>query len=342
MMKKILLFISLLLLNQTVMADCDYRGTDAIFNVTFSPTKILSDSSLAPGSVLAVKTVGGSIANAKTFSNCRANDVYAIIATPSVNLATGVTGILGGPVYETGIPGIGFEISEAIAGTNGRPVPATLGTVSAYGLSDPGVKQLTVWLIKTQDNIDTSFLGQRVIKVSYRAGSVNQVNTNSTIARLVQANIKLGPFTYKETTCEISPRGGGTINLTNIGASHLQSLNQGGVTGKQKSFTLDITCPDSSVGSKYTYWFNPITENSPSKDGVLFNSISDTAGGAKDVGFIIKQGSSPIAFFDYTKYTIASINRNQSLTFTADYYKVSNNITPGNVRAIFEIILQEE
>ena len=65
-MKKILLFISLLLLNQTVMADCNYNGTDAAFNVTFSPAKILSDSSLAPGSVLAVRTVGGAIANAKT------------------------------------------------------------------------------------------------------------------------------------------------------------------------------------------------------------------------------------------------------------------------------------
>lgn len=160
-MKKILLFISLLLLNQTVMADCNYNGTDAAFNVTFSPAKILSDSSLAPGSVLAVRTVGGAIANAKTFYNCKANDVYAIIATPSVNLAAGVTGVLGGPVYETGIPGIGFEISEAIAGAIGRPVPATLGTVSAYGLSDPGVKQLTVWLIKTRDNIDTSFSGKK-------------------------------------------------------------------------------------------------------------------------------------------------------------------------------------
>ncbi|CAH5475607.1 MULTISPECIES: fimbrial protein [Klebsiella] len=341
-MKKILLFISLLLLNQTVMADCNYNGTDAAFNVTFSPAKILSDSSLAPGSVLAVRTVGGAIANAKTFYNCKANDVYAIIATPSVNLAAGVTGVLGGPVYETGIPGIGFEISEAIAGAIGRPVPATLGTVSAYGLSDPGVKQLTVWLIKTRDNIDTSFSGKKEISVSYRAGSVNQVNANSSIARLAQANIKLGPFSYRQTTCNINPRGGSSVNLSNIEASQLKAITQGGVTGKQKDFTLDITCPDSSVGTKYTYWFNPITENSASKDGVLLNSIPDTIGGAKDVGFIIKQGSSPITFFDYKNYSIASMKKSQSLTFTADYYKLSNTITPGSVRAIFEIILQEE
>lgn len=341
-MKRIFAIISLLFISLPAVADCNYSGSNASVNVTFSPAKILSDTSLAAGSVLAVRTVGGAVANAKTFYNCKANDIYAIIATPNVNLAAGVTGVLGGPVYETGIPGIGFEISEAIAGANGRPVPATLGTVSAYGLADPGVQQLTVWLIKTKDNIDTSFSGAKEIAVSYRAGSVNQVNANSTTARLLQANLKFGPFNYRETSCNVTPRGGSTINLSNIEASQLKAISQGGATGKQKDFTLDITCPDSSVGTKYTYWFNPITENSASKDGVLFNSIPDTAGGAKDVGFIIKQGSSPIVFFDYKKYTITSVKKSQSLNFTADYYKFSNSLTPGNVRAIFEIILQEE
>ncbi|MBA7843775.1 fimbrial protein [Klebsiella sp. RHBSTW-00484] len=341
-MKRIFAFVSLLFINLPALADCNYDGTHAAVNVTFSPAKILSDTSLAAGSVLAVRTVGGAVAGAKTFYNCKANDVYAIIATPSVNLAAGVTGVLGGPVYETGIPGIGFEISEAIAGANGRPVPATLGTVSAYGLSDPGVNQLTVWLIKTRDNIDTSFSGTKEIAVSYRAGSVNQVNANSSTARLLQANLKIGPFSYRETSCNVNPRGGSTINLSNIEASQLKAVSQGGVTGKQKDFTLDITCPDSSVGTKYIYWFNPITDNSPSKDGVLLNSIPDTAGGAKDVGFIIKKGSSPIVFFDYKNYTIARVQKSQSLTFTADYYKFSDRLMPGSVRAIFEIILQEE
>lgn len=341
-MKRIFAFISLLFINLPALADCNYDGTSSAVNVTFTSAKILSDTSLAAGSVLGVRTVGGAVATAKTFNSCKVNDVYAIIASPSVNLAPGVTGVLGGPVYETGIPGIGFEISEAIAGANGRPVPATLGTVSAYGLNDPGVQQLTVWLIKTKDNIDTSFSGKKEIAVSYRAGSVNQVNANSATARLLQANLKLGPFIYRETSCNVTPKGGSTINLTNIEASQLKAVAQGGVTGKQKEFTLDISCPDTSVGTKYTYWFNPITENSASKDGVLLNSIPDTAGGAKDVGFIIKQGSSPIVFFDYKKYTIASVKKSQSLNFTADYYKFSDSLMPGNVRAIFEIILQEE
>ena len=332
-MRKLLLFIT---------ADCNYQdGSDVAVKARFNSAKILSDPSLPAGSVLAVRTVGG-VSSAKTFYNCGINDIYATIATPSVNPVAGVTGVLGGPVYETGIPGIGFEISEAIKGANGRPVPATLGTVSAYGLNDAGVEQMTVWLIKTKDNIDTSVTGSKEISVSYRAGSVNQVNANSKVARLLRVDIILGPFVYRETSCNVSPRGGSTINLSNIEASQLNALAQGAVTGKQKEFTLDVSCPDSSVGAKYIYWFNPITENVSSKDGVLLNSIPDAIGGAKDVGFILKQGGNAIKFFDYTNYTIASVKKSQSLNFTADYYKLSDSITPGSVQAIFEIILQEQ
>lgn len=64
-------------------------------------------------------------------------------------------------------------------------------------------------------------------------------------------------------------------------------------------------------------------------------------GGAKDAGFIIKQGNSPIKFFDFNSYIINNVQKSQSLTFKADYYKISNSLTPGPVQAIFEIVLQE-
>lgn len=341
-MKKILTFISLLFLSVPAMATCNYSDTGNGASVGFSITsKILSDPTLPAGTVLAAKSVGGQVTNTKTFSNCGINDIYAIIASPSTTLVTGVKGVLGGPVYETGIPGIGFEISEAITGTVSRPVPATLGSVSAYGLSSSPIKQISVWLIKTNEAIDTSYTGTHNISVSYRAGTVNQVNSNSSAARLLRVDLTLGPFTFKETSCDITPRGGNTINLSSIEASQLKSTAQGGVTSKQKEFTLDISCPTSSIGTKYTYWFNAITENSTSKDGVLLNNISEAMGGAKDVGFIIKQGNSPIKFFDFNSYIINNVQKSQSLTFKADYYKISNSLTPGPVQAIFEIVLQE-
>ncbi|MBZ7704993.1 fimbrial protein [Klebsiella oxytoca] len=342
-MKKILIFISLFFICKPLMANCKYSdsGNGTAVGVTFS-SKIMSDTTLPAGSVLAVKTVGGNVANMKTFNSCGAGDVYTISTSPAVTEVVGVKGVRGGPVYETGIPGIGFEISDARIGSNSQPIPATLGSISAYGLSDPGVQQITVWLIKTKDNIDTSITKKRQVSVSYLAGTTSQVSANSTIARLLRVDINIGPLTFRETSCSISPNGGGTIYLSNIEASQLKSMPQGGTTSKQKEFTLNIDCPTSSMGAKYIYWFNPITENSSSKDGVLLNSIPTSLGGAKDVAFVIKQQNTPIKFFDYTSYSIAKVTKNQSINFTADYYKLSNSIQPGSVRAMFEIIIQEE
>ena len=341
-MKKIIFFISLFFMNLPAIATCTYSsGSEAIVNLPIS-SKILSDNTLPAGSVLAVKTVGGNVSSMRTFSNCGTSDLYAVIASPTAIEVAGVNGIQGGKVYETGIPGIGYQISDAISGTNYRPNPATMGVVSAWNLVAHPVSQVTVWLIKTKQDIDTSAKNSFKVSVSYMAGSAQQIQSNSSSARLLKINVTLGPFTYRDTSCNVTPRNGSTITLSNIEASQLRPLAQGASTGKQKDILLDITCPDSSLGTKYTYWFNPITENSPTIDGVLLNNIPEAAGGAKDVGFIIKKDSSAIKFYDYKSYTISSVSKSQSIKLTADYYKLSQTITPGGVQAIFEIILQEE
>ncbi|AVO76337.1 MULTISPECIES: fimbrial protein [Klebsiella] len=341
-MKKILFFISLFFINLPAIATCSYSsGSEANVNLTVS-SKILSDNTLPAGSILAVRTVGGNVSSMRTFSNCGTSDLYGVIASPAAVEAPGVSGIQGGKVYETGIPGIGYQISDAISGTNYRPNPATMGTVSAWNLVAYPVSQITVWLIKTKDNIDTSIKNSFKVNVSYMAGSAQQIQANSSSARLLKVNVTLGPFTYRDTSCNVTPRNGSVVTLSNIEASQLKSLAQGAITGKQKDITLDITCPQTSLGTKYIYWFNPITENSSSIDGVLVNNIPQAAGGAKDVGFIIKKGSSAIKFYDYKSYSISSVTKNQSITLTADYYKLSENITPGAVQGIFEVILQEE
>lgn len=339
-MKKSLLFITLFFMHLPAIATCDYNGSEAIVNMSIS-SKILSDNTLPAGSILAVKTVGGNVSNMKSFSNCGTSDIYSVSASPGAVVAPGVNGIQGGIVYETGIPGIGYQISDAISGTNSRPIPATMGTVSAWKFVANPVSQITLWLIKTTENIDTSKSNAPKIAVSYLAGSVPQVQSNSSTARLLKINATLGPFTYKDTSCNVTSRNGSTITLSNIEATQLKALAQGGNTGKQKDINFDISCPDSSVGTKYIYWFNPITENSSSIDGVLLNSIPTASGGAKDVGFIIRKGSTAIKFYNYTSYSIPSVAKKESITLNADYYKLSNDITPGGIRAMFEIVLQE-
>lgn len=341
-MNKVILFLLLVFISFESFAACSYGGgSGANVNVNFSGAKILSDASVPAGTILAVKTVGGNVSNMKTFSNCGENDIYAIVATPGVNEVAGITGIQGGTVYESGIPGIGFQISDAITGSKIRPVPATIGTVSAKGINSSSVDQLTVWLIKTKDTIDTS-KGVQNVSISYRAGTVNEVQKNSTIARLLQANIIFGPFNYRATSCEITPRNSATVTLPTIEAKVLRTLAQGDSTNYAKDITLDINCPDSTVGNDFIYWFNPITENSSNKKGVLLNSVPVSAGGAKDVGFIIKSGSTPIEFYDYTSYKIKGIKKTQAINLNVDYYRLSTTISQGEVHAIFEVVIQEQ
>lgn len=339
-MRNLFFLIILLSFSITAEATCTYSGSEVTVNMSLS-SKILSDNTLPAGSVLAVRTVGGNVSNMKSFSNCGTADVYAVVASPGAIEALGVKGIQGGKVYETGIPGIGYQISDAISGTNNRPIPAVMGMISAWKLTANPVSQVTIWLIKTTENIDTSKTSAIKISVSYLAGSVPQVQSNSSTARLLKINATLGPFTYKDTSCNVTPSNGSTVMLSSIEASQLIATSQGGFTGKQKNINLNISYPDSSTGTQYTYWFNPITENSVSIDGVLLNSISKTSGGAQNVGFIIKKGTSAIKFYDYTSYSIPNISKSQTITLTADYYKLSNTVTPGKVQAIFEIILQE-
>ena len=335
------LLILLFLCQQDAFATCSYRGSEQKINFNFKNVKLISDNSLPTGTVLAVKKVGGNVASMKTFSNCSSTDVYAVIGSAGLTEAAGVKGVQGGIVYETGIPGIGFQISDAISGTNLRPVPAIFQSVPAQGLSSGNVEQITVWLIKTRDNIDPSEAGNNAT-VSFKAGPSNLIQKNDYL--LLQINLTFGPFTYKKTSCNITPRAGGTITLPPIEVSILKNKSSGAKTDSQKEINLDISCPEESVGSKYIYWFNPITPNSTTANGVLLNNISSDAGGAKNVGIIIKKDSTAIKFYDYSSYYFTKISKNETIALTADYYKLSSAsaIEHGVVQGILEVILQEE
>lgn len=341
-MKKLILFISLLCFSLPTLSICKYSKTSNPTVGISIKSKILSDKSLPAGSILGVGTVGGGVADMKTFYDCEAGDVYAVSASPGAIEAPGVKGIQGGTVYETGIKGIGYQISDAISGSNIRPIPAKMGSISAYRLTVNPVVQLTAWLIKTNDDIDTNVTSSRTISVMYLAGTPTQVQSRSSTARLLGANLTLGAFTFRETSCEVTPRNGSTIKLPNIEASQLNAVTPGNATGKQKDIILDINCPTLSVGSKYTYWFNPITPNSSSTNGVLMNSVPVASGGAQDVGLIIKKDGTAIKFYDYDAYSIAKVAKTQEVKLTADYYRLSSTISTDTVQGIFEIILQEK
>lgn len=341
-MKRYALFIvSLLFFSAQSIADCKYLGNTGTVGLTLNP-RILADTSLPVGSVLYAKTVG--ISSMRTYYNCDVTsadpDLYRVDIGGKAQVP-GVTGMHGEPVYETGIDGLGFQISDAISGEPGRPEVADIGSTPLTVKATLGIKQWTVWLIKTKPIIDTSKKTTPSIAVQYAAGRSGQVNSMISSTILLRVNLNMGTVTYRATSCNLTPQGGNTVKLDPIKKTDLLKIISPNATGKGKDVILDVTCPEGAVGLSYNYWFNPLS-GSDTKDGVLFNSTSSAAGGAKDVGIIVKQGVTPVKFYDYDDYVINKTTAAQQLKFNVDYYRFSSDISQGNVTALLEVILQEK
>lgn len=342
MKKYVLLIISLLFFSAQSIADCKYyENYPGGVALTLNP-RLLSDTSLPVGSVLFAKTIG--ISSMKTFYGCDTTsadpDLYRI-DVGSKTQAPGVTGMNGKAVYETGIDGIGFQVSDAISGVPGRPVVADIGTSPLTVKSTGGVKQWTVWLIKTKPVIDTSTSTAPSTVITYAAGRSGQVNNLTLNTILLRVTLNLGTVNYRATSCHLTPRGGNTVKLDPIKLTDLVKITSPNATGKAKEVILDMTCPDEAVGLSYNYWFNPVS-GSGTNDGVLMNSTSVAAGGAQNVGFVVKQGTSVVKFYDYDDYQVSKTQATQQIKFNVDYYRFSSDITQGNVTALLEVILQEK
>ncbi|WP_058912478.1 fimbrial protein [Entomohabitans teleogrylli] len=351
-MNKLIFLISIFLFSTQVAGNCKYpSSTIKNLDLSFTSTqlKILSDNTVPIGSVLYANAVG--VDFVKTYYDCDVvsadPDVYRVqIQSPEV---PGITGIQGRPVYETGIDGIGFQIGDLLYSTVPRPVPTAAGIISpvpkkAY---DGNMRQMPVWLIKTGP-INTSQTSGRLVNIVFSVGAMHQVMSPGMLEPiLMRADFQIKSIQYRASSCNISLRGGNPVELKEIDIAQLRAASSSGSskTGKQKQFFMDMTCPSASQGKSYIYWFNPISGNSSSSDGVLNNMLSPSAGGAKNVGFIIKGGSTgttPIKFYDFSSYQIFNTKASQEIKLEADYYKLSNDISHGDVRALLEVVVQEK
>ncbi|MCH6142012.1 fimbrial protein [Klebsiella variicola] len=338
-MRKILLFLSLLCCCSEVIAKCDYSGSagQAIFNI--SP-KIATDPTIPVGTVLYTKKVG--TGHYKTFECSKImGDQYIVESTASE--VTGVTGIRGKPVYETGIDGIGFQFSDLLSSKNGSINPAVAqSTIVPILESNEDYKFMTVWLIKTKQVIDTSGTSTNPV-FKFSAGNLS-TNPRAADRLLLTATLKFKTISYKDTSCDISVSGPSQITLNKIEKNTLMSISRGGTTPSQKTIKMDVTCPQGSVGNKLYYWFNPVNGTSSAGDGIIDNMITGTEA-ANNVGVIFKIDNKPIIFYDAETYSFAKAQASQNFTFTADYYRMSDNsaeVSSGHVKAMLEVVIQEE
>ncbi len=192
-MKKIVILITLLMLGGQAATNCTYKGNTKRQGLTLTNIKIPTDASIPVGSVLHTHKFGTGAY--KTFTcNKNTDDQYIIDVGAAV--VPGVTGVQGGPVYETGIDGIGFQVSDLLRSKNGSLIAAEAGStlVPITSSSENNYQFITVWLIKTKTVIDTSTKSTSNPSVSFSVGNLktNPVANDRLLYAVTSISIKEG------------------------------------------------------------------------------------------------------------------------------------------------------
>ncbi|PEX87149.1 fimbrial protein [Klebsiella sp. KG9] len=344
-MKIIITLITLLIIGGEASAKCTYNGSPKRQGLTLNKVKIPTDTSIPVGTVLYTSKFGTGAY--KTFT-CDKNTDDQYIINVGAAVVPGVTGIQGGTVYETGIDGIGFQISDLLRSKNGSLVAAEAGStlVPITQSSENNYRFITVWLIKTKTVIDTSTKTGSTPSVSFSVGNLktNPVANDRLLYEALSITIK--DINYRTTSCNIStPRS--QVTLNRIDKGQLMSLPRGATTPAQKNIPMNISCPNDSVGNTVTYWFNPVGGISTSGDGIVDNMLTGSDA-ANKVGIIFKLSGSPVVFYDTDSYYYkinTSNDLNKTINLTTDYYRQSDSssdVTMGLVKGMVEIVLQEE
>lgn len=339
-MKKLFILLSVLVFCSEVAAKCTYSGTAQRIATTISP-KIPLEPSVPVGTVLYTKKIG--TGNYKHFECSKIMQDQYIITSSGAEV-TGINGVQGKPVYATGIDGIGFQVSDLLNSKNGSLTPAVAGsTVVPVENGSSDYQFVTIWLIKTKPIIDTSSASFNET-VTFSVGNPT-TNPKESDRLLLSVNLKSGSINYKQTSCNISTSGSRQVTLKKIDKTELMSVSRGAATSAQKNITFDVSCPTDSIGNKVTYWFNPLGKESSSGDGIIDNILTGPTA-ANNVGIIFKKDNSPIKFYDInSNYQFTKAKTSQSINITADYYRgsdIASEVTPGYVKAIMEVIIQED
>lgn len=253
--------------------------------------------------------------------------------------------VRGMPVYETGINGIGFQFSDVVYSQVGNQIVGQAGSwptpVSTWS-GIPKQPYFTIWLVKTGP-IDTSGATNIDVDIEFRvadpAGTI-PAERNGAFYKVTP-----GPttITFRDKSCNISLRGPSTVNLRRIRIDKLPpgdaATGEPIESGYEKTIDMNITCPTAMQGKKLIYWFNPLGAVS-TKPGVLENTVSV---GAQNVGIILKKGGTPVEFNKFINpYQIQPLSLQQDISFTANYYKIGAPVTEGMVKAMLEVVIQED
>ncbi|HDG7813346.1 TPA: fimbrial protein [Klebsiella quasipneumoniae] len=285
------------------------------YTITRSVIYIDPDSDV--GSVLATADVNTSGAKASCLLNTKSGKYASVMKSP-FNIVVGTNDK--GDIYQSGIPGIGLQISDLLRRTNMVPYENTIRYQDLMPWETTG--RTTVYFIKTGPISTGTTLNGIVAEYSLDKKTVATVALSANIAWL-----------KKSCTVEPSKRNQ-TVIMPSTSSTLFGAI---GSVGPQKEFSVSLVCEEDTSPVYVT--FEATTGSSG--DGILNidNSVSGAASGVA-IEILNKGDLSPLKFLtevEYHKNKETSI----SIPFIARYKKIADAVSPGVANAAMTFTINQ-
>jgi type 1 fimbria pilin len=304
-------------------ATCNFQSGGSLANVTLSlPATISAPRNAAVGTILYDSGWTGS---QSTKVACDGGEPV------TVGYASPMTAVPGSShIYTTGVPGIGIKAAYSNS-LNGGYHPANIDAVDNYG----------AWLLdwprkSTLSATHAVYAPAGVYRVQYIVTGALQSGTfamtiPNPAAATQYGSLLTNQVSFTSTTATIQSLGCQILNsniVVSLPTVRLSELKGPGTATGPTDFQIPLLC-DSGV--KVAYEFDGTAGSSDA--GVLANNNS--SGYAAGVGVQLLQANTPVVLntLSGTYITTTSASQPVNIPFTARYFQIGAQPTPGSVRA---------
>ncbi|WP_426270104.1 fimbrial protein [Dyella kyungheensis] len=240
---------------------------------------------------------------------------------------------LGGNIYDSGIPGIGYTVQFTGGGCNPALWPVSCTSVWGQGVA---AHQVTVKLIKTgaitrAGSVSGEFAHWEV----HQTGNIGAPTTYETY-------VWSGSFivTPKSPTCQVTSSSPIAVTLPDQSADGFSGV--GTTAGTAQNFNINLSCSGGDPGSSSRMY---ITLTDATNPGNTTDMLSPTAATASTgVGVRIFNGSLPVKYGpdsvsvgNTNQWQVTTVNAGSStvsIPLTAQYVQVGSTVQGGPVAAI--------
>lgn len=242
---------------------------------------------------------------------------------------------LGGNIYDSGIPGIGYTIQFTTAACSNAPWPITCSLGWAQGVA---AHQVTVKLVKTGNiNSGGALTGEFAHWEVHQNGNVGAPTTYETY-------VWSGSFiiTPKKPACQVTSSSPIAVTLPAQSASGFAGV--GTTAGTAQNFSINLSCSGGDVGSTSVMYMTMTDATNPGNTTDMLSPTAATAGTGVGIRIFRNSGATAVNYGpdastvgNTNQWQVTTVNAGNStvvIPLTAQYVQVGSTVHGGSVAAI--------